>query len=173
MFYFIHGTRISSFGKILKDRYIYGSHYIDKKYVACLNADFKYVFTNVYDDELPLTAKESIGWGQIAFIIDPVILNYKSAWYNDGLGGCIDKDSIYMNDNVEYVLSEIRKNYTFPFLLTQEVLFNRRISMRYVIGIVYGEESNKELVERYLKKYGYDYLPIYPRLPKGDIAFSY
>jgi hypothetical protein len=92
-----------------------------------------------------------MGWGQIAFIIDPDILNYKSAWYNYGNCGGVRKDSIFMNDNVESVLSDVRKNYRFPFFLQQEVLFNRRISMRYVIGIVYGEENNKEIVEHYLK----------------------
>jgi hypothetical protein len=154
--------------------YIYACNYIDKeKYAASSNANFDQVYTNIYDDELPLEPREYMGWGQIAFIIDPVILNYKSAWYNEGNRAGINKDSIYMNDNVEYVLSEVRKNYDFPFFLTQEVLFNRRISMRYVIGIVYGEESNKELVEYYLKKYNYDFLPIYPRVPRGEVAFSY
>jgi len=176
MYYFVHGTLLRSVKNILKTGYIYAAYYLkDRKYIVTTQThetDSKYVFTNIYDDLLLKSLKpdETMAFGQITFIIDPIILEHKICYFNPGLVSVVNKDSIVMNKNVPHVLSLVKKNYKYPFILTQEALFYKRISMKYVIGII-TNEKNRQHVQKYLDKYGYD-LPIYDKLPPGSIVFE-
>ena len=133
MFYFFHATSIKSFKNILKSKYIQASIHLDTKYLKT-TYPLKYVFTNIYEDGLPLEPDEKQGLGEITIIIDPIILKYKLCYFNLGWQGDID-NSIIMNYHVDEVLDLVKANYKYPFILTHETLFRNRISTKFIIGI--------------------------------------
>jgi hypothetical protein len=169
MFYFFHGTSLESFKNILKMGYINASIYFnpkEKKYLKSAH-ELKYVFTNIYIDGIPLREDEKGGFGEITFIITPFILIDKIAFFNKSWVGNINENTIIMNDNFDYIIDYLKKNYKYPYILTHEVLFKKRISMDYVIVIICENHNEKE-VKKNLKKYGYEDIEIYDKFPHID-----
>lgn len=171
MYYFFHGTSFESFKNIIKTKYILASFYLkknQKKYIR-MNNKSKFVFTNIYVDGLPLQSSEKGGLGSITFIINPVILKYKKCYFNNGWLANID-NSIIINNNIDNVIEYLKHNYKYPYIMTHEALFEKSISMNFVIGIICNDEYKNE-VKKYLKKYGYQHIKIFnkfPTLKKND-----
>lgn len=168
MFYFFHGTSLKSFKNILKTKYIYASKYIDEKNLEYVPPDkcylHEYVFTNIYVDDLPLRKDETKGYRIITLIIDPIILKYQTCYFNDNWSSDIDDHTIIMNDNINKVLDIVKNNYSYPYIMTHEALFKKRISMKFVTGIIC-ENILEDKVRKYLDKYGYATIKIFNKFP--------
>lgn len=165
MYYFFHATDNERFINILKKEYIYASKYLPKKYLRLSGRNaHEYVYTNIFIGGLPLRADEKAGIGSITLIIDPLILKYKVAYFNKGWNAKIKKDTIIMNDNVIEVLNYLKNNYSYPYILTHEVLFKKRISIKFVIGIIC-EPDIEDHIRRNLNKYGYSHIKIFNKFP--------
>jgi hypothetical protein len=168
MFYFFHGASLESFINICKTGYIMATAYLNEedqqKYVRG-TSPLPQVFTNIYIDDIPLDPRETIGHGVITFLIDPIILWYKKCYVNLDWQGGSNENSILMNRNVPYVLDLVRKSYKYPHILTHEAIFNKRISMRYVWGIICYSTVDKSTVREFLDKCGYSNIKIYDSFP--------
>nr|AEX63339.1 hypothetical protein mv_L1137 [Moumouvirus Monve] len=164
MLYFFHGASYESFKNIIKTKYIYASLYIDQKYLRSAYP-LKYVFTNIYVDNLPLREDEKAGFGAITFIIDPIILKYRTCYFNIGWDGDINKNTIIMNNNVDEVLDIIRNRYRYPYITTHEALFRKRISIKFVTGVIC-EEKYQNDVRKYLDKHKLFHVKIFNKFPK-------
>lgn len=166
MFYFFHATDFENFKNILKTKYIYASFYLPQKTTRIGGQSVsKFVFTNIYVDGLPLHKDEKAGIGPITFIIDPLILQYKTCYFNpESWYGDIYEKTIIMNYNISLVLDLVKINYRYPLILSHEALFKKRISMKFVIGIICKPELIPT-VRKYLDKYGYDNIQIFNHFP--------
>ena len=129
-----------------------------------MNTRSKYVFTNIYVDHLPLKYDEMAGLGQIALIIDPIILKYKKCYVNFGWSGNINEHTLIMNDvNLGFILNCLETNYKYPYILTHEALFKKKISIKFINCIVC-DKHNEILVRNILDKFGYD-IQIFNKFP--------
>ena len=168
MFYFFHGSSLESFQNICKMGYIYGTAYLSeedqKKYVRGTSS-LAHVYTNIFIDDMVLDERETGGFGSITFLIDPIILWYKKCYFNVEWGGGVHEKSILMNKHIPEVLDLVRKAYRYPHITSHEALFNKRISMKYVWGIVCNHATDKPMVREYLDRYGYSNVKIYDRFP--------
>lgn len=163
MYYFFHGTTVTAFKNILKDGYIYASKYLNQEQIRMIS-NSKFIFTNIYIDGLPLQSDEKMGLGEVTLLIDPIILKYKKCYVNFGWLSNI-KDAIVFNDTTEeYILNKIKNNYQYPYILTHEALFKKRISMDFVIGIICSKQIESS-IKKYLSKYGYTHLRIFHHFP--------
>lgn len=165
MFYFIHGTSYQNFKKILKKEYIYASYYLPNKQTR-LGGQItsKFIYTNIFVDNLPLNKDEKSGFGEITFIIDPIILKYKTCYFNPGWYGNINENTIIMNHNIRLVLDLVKQNYRYPLVTSHEAMFRKKISTMFVIGIIC-EPDLKNSVRYYLNKYGYYHVQIFNQFP--------
>lgn len=165
-FYFTHSTDFNQFKKILKTNYIYASYYLPKNSSRFCGPNIsKYVFTNIYVNNLPLRDDDKFGIGPIIFIIDPLILKYRICYLNFGwLGDIYKNKTIILNDNIDYAIKYLQTNYKYPYVLTNETLFKKRISLKFFIGIVCKPEL-EEKIKKYLKKYNYAHVQIFHKLP--------
>ncbi|XWV26664.1 hypothetical protein QJ857_gp0396 [Tupanvirus soda lake] len=166
MFYFIHATTIDNFKKIISSKYIYAPYYAPFKvqglsYVAYT----KFVFTNLFLNEFPLREDEHAGTGQITLIIDPLILKYKKCYVNPygWVGGIYDR-TIVMNNNVDLVLDLVKKNYRFPLVTSNEALFRKNISTKFIIGVICKPEYD-DIVQKYLDENDLSYVKIFRQFP--------
>lgn len=166
MYYFFHGTTFESFKQIIKHKHIYASFYLPhklKKFIR-MSPDTKYVYTNIFMEGLPLRDDERAGHGEITFIIDPLILKYKTGYLNkSGWAYSID-NSIIINDNIDYALQYIKEHYKYPHVFTHEVLFKKSISIKFIIGIIC-EPPLQDKVRQYLNIHGYDRIKIFNKFP--------
>lgn len=164
MFYFIHATSLNNFEKILKTGFIYASFFLpSQKTLLSGPVLSKYVFTNIYTDDLPLTKEEYAGIGEVTLIIDPIILKYKKCYFNIGWNGSVDDTTIIMNDNIDYVLDIVHSHYQYPFVITHEALFKKRININFVIGVI-SNKNNQRLIKKLFKKYGFCTIKYFTRL---------
>ncbi|XWV26666.1 hypothetical protein QJ857_gp0394 [Tupanvirus soda lake] len=166
MFYFTHATTIDNFKKIISSKYIYAPYYAPFK-VQGLSyiADSKFIFTNIFVDGLKLREDEKAGIGKITFIIDPLILKYKVCYVNPyGWYGYIYDKTIIMNNNIELVLDLVKQNYRYPLVTSNEALFRKSISTKFIIGIIC-EPELEESVRELLNEYGYEHVKIFNKFP--------
>jgi hypothetical protein len=168
MFYFFHATTIENFKNIIESGYIYSSKYspFEVYGMTTETKTSKYVFANIYVDGLPLKEDEKMGIGKITLIIDPIILKYKICYVNPfgWYGNEYDK-TIIMNNNVDLVLALIKKNYKYPLVTSHEALFKKKISAKFIIGIIC-DAKYQELVRKILDNNNYDYVQIFNKFPK-------
>jgi hypothetical protein len=126
----------------------------------------EFIFTNIYIDGLTLRDDEKMGIGEITFIIDPLILKYKICYVNPfGWFGYIYDKTIIMNNNIDLVLDLVKKNYKYPLVTSNEALFKKRISTKFIIGIIC-ESEFEEPVRTYLDENGYEYVKIFNKFPR-------
>ncbi len=128
MFYFAHSTNFDNFRKIIESRYIYAPYYAPYELHGLSSKvnRSKYIFTNIFLNDLPLKDDERKGFGDISIIINPNILKYKTCYFNVGWYGHVYDKTIIMNDNIQLVLDLARKNYRYPYLLANEALFKKK-----------------------------------------------
>lgn len=155
MYYFFHGTTLESFCNIMRTGMIVAPYYMskaEKKYIR-MNPTSKYIFTNIYVDDLPLKSDETAGVGRITLIIDPTILKHKTCYFN--YGWLADTDSsIIFNDNISTITTWLCNNYKYPYILTHEALFKKSISLKYVTCVICAK-SDRKIIKKYMRKYGY------------------
>lgn len=166
MFYFSHSTNFNNFRKIIRSSYIYAPYYAPYQLrgLSITTKNSKYIFTNLFVNDLPLKDDEKKGFGEVSIIIDPVILKYKICYFNPGWTGGIDSKTIIMNNNIDFVLDLAKKNYRYPYLLANEALFNKKISTKFIIGIVCRKKYKYE-VREILDKYRLYYVKIFDHYP--------
>lgn len=164
MFYFFHGTSLKSFEKILDIGYIWASAYLDKEDVR-MCCDSKYVFTNIYVCDLCLTLDEKAGLGKVTILIDSIILKYKLCYFNRGWFGETNEKTIILNNHMKSVIKFLQKSCKYPYILSHEALFKKRISIKFIIGIIC-EHSLKHKVQNLLTKHGMNFVKIFEQFPK-------
>lgn len=111
MFYFSHSTNFNNFLKIIRSSYIYAPYYAPYQLrgLSITTKNSKYIFTNLFVNDLPLKDDDKKGFGEVSIIIDPVILKYKICYFNPGWTGGIDSKTIIMNNNIDFVLDLAKK----------------------------------------------------------------
>lgn len=178
MFYFVTGCNQASFKNILKTSYILASENLtghNRKFNRMTRYDkdaAKYIYCNIYSNQFKLKQDIVVGLGPIGLIISPTILNYKSCYVNFFWRAGVFEDSILMNDNIDYVLSQIKQMYRnrkntrhYSFIMSHEALFQDRISLDFLSGVICGDEDY-EFVKKCLLEYQYQHVKIYSRPPK-------
>ncbi|AUL78414.3 hypothetical protein QJ856_gp0403 [Tupanvirus deep ocean] len=166
MFYFIHATNFDNFKSILKSKHIYAPYYSPFKIKGMsAEAKSKFVFTNIFTDGLTLREDEKAGIGEITFIIDPLILKYKVCYVNPyGWYGYIYDKTIIMNKNVDLVLDLVKQNYRYPLVTSNEALFRKSISTKFIIGVIC-EPDLEQSVRELLNEHGYEHVKIFNKFP--------
>lgn len=146
-FFFIHDTFSSeTILKILEDGFIKPGKELEWEYIKRSGQKLDNIYVNIYFYSL----KNIPIMPSYAIIIDPNILNTHNAVFNKGWGGIIKPD-IYLSkkdspkqrrDKISSIREFIKDPKELPEklknsgVMTHQVLFNRRIPIDSIIGII-------------------------------------